>query len=62
LSVVDYHNLKLDRHDKALDERLNALGELERDKLRVARPCNKILKEKYVTPRVTDLVIAFIKL
>jgi hypothetical protein len=35
LSVVDYHNLMLDRLDEVSDERMKALGEIERDKLRV---------------------------
>jgi hypothetical protein len=36
----------LDRLDKVSDERMRALGEIERDKLRVARAYNKIVKEK----------------
>jgi hypothetical protein len=50
LSSVDYHNLMLDR----LDERVNALGEIERDKLRVARAYNMRVKEKLF--HVRDLV------
>jgi hypothetical protein len=46
LSVVDYHNLMLDRLDKASNERIKALGDIERDKLRVARAYNKRVKEK----------------
>jgi hypothetical protein len=46
LSAVDYHNLILDRLDEVLDERVNALGEIERDKLKVARAYNKKVKEK----------------
>jgi hypothetical protein len=46
LSVVDYHNLMLDRLDEASNERMKALGEIERDKLRVARAYNKKVKEK----------------
>jgi hypothetical protein len=46
LSTVDYHNIMLDRLDKASDERMKALGEIERDKLRVARAYNKRVKEK----------------
>jgi hypothetical protein len=46
LSDIDYNNLMLDRIDEALDERLKALGEIERDKLRVARAYNKRVKEK----------------
>jgi hypothetical protein len=41
LSVVDYHNLILDRLDEVSDERVKTLGEIERDKLRVARAYNK---------------------
>jgi hypothetical protein len=37
LSSVDYHNLMLDRLDEASYERMNALGEIEKDKLIVAR-------------------------
>jgi hypothetical protein len=32
LSVVNYHNLMLHRLDEVLDERVKALGEIERDK------------------------------
>jgi hypothetical protein len=46
LSAVDYHNLVLDRLDEVLDERVKALGEIVRDKLRVARAYNKRVKEK----------------
>jgi hypothetical protein len=44
----------LDRLDEASDERINALGEIERDKLRVARNHNKKVKEKSF--QVEDLV------
>jgi hypothetical protein len=46
LSVVDYHNLMLDRLNKVSDEKVKALGEIERDKLRVARAYNRKVKEK----------------
>jgi hypothetical protein len=46
LLVVDYHNLMLDRLDEVSNERIKALGEIERDKLRVARAYNKRVKEK----------------
>jgi hypothetical protein len=46
LSVVDYHNLMLDMLDKVSDERIKALCEIERDKLRVARAYNKKVKKK----------------
>jgi hypothetical protein len=51
---VDYHNLMLDRLDEASEERIKALGEIERDKLRVARAYNKKVKEKSF--QVGDLV------
>jgi hypothetical protein len=54
LSVVDYHNLMLDRLDEASDERIKALGEIERDKLRVARAYSKKVKEKSF--QIGDLV------
>jgi hypothetical protein len=41
LSAVDYHNSMLDRLDKVSNERLKALGEIERSKLRIARAYNK---------------------
>jgi hypothetical protein len=46
LSAIDYHNLMLDRLDEALDVRLKALGDIDKDKLRVARAYNKRVKEK----------------
>jgi hypothetical protein len=46
LSAIDYHNLMLDRLDEAMDERIKALGEIERDNLRVARAYNKRVKKK----------------
>jgi hypothetical protein len=36
----------LDRLDKVSDERIKALGEIERDKLIVAKAYNKRVKEK----------------
>jgi hypothetical protein len=54
LSAVDYHNLMLDGLDKTSDERIKASGEIERDKLRVARVYNKKVKEKSF--QVRDLV------
>jgi hypothetical protein len=44
----------LDRLDEASEERIKALGEIERDKLRVARAYNKKVKEKSF--QVGDLV------
>jgi hypothetical protein len=46
LSAIDYHNLMLDRLDEVSDERVKVSGEIERDKLRVARAYNKEVKEK----------------
>jgi hypothetical protein len=54
LSAIDYHNLMLDRLDKMSDERIKALGEIERDKLRVVKAYNKRVKEKLF--KVGDLV------
>jgi hypothetical protein len=36
----------LDRLDEVSDERVKTLGEIERDKIRVARAYNKRVKEK----------------
>jgi hypothetical protein len=44
----------LDRLDEASDERITDLGEIERDKLRIARAYNKRVKEKSF--QVEDLV------
>jgi hypothetical protein len=54
LSAVDYHNLILDRLDEVSDERVKALGKIERDKLRAAKAYNKRVKEKSF--QVGDLV------
>jgi transposase InsO family protein len=54
LSAVDYYNLMLDRLDEVSDERVKALCEIERDKLRVARAYNKKIKEKLF--QVVDLI------
>jgi hypothetical protein len=47
LSVVNYHNLMLDRLDEVSDERVKALGEIERGKLRVVKAYNKRVKENH---------------
>jgi hypothetical protein len=47
LLAVDYHNLMLDRLDKVTDERVKTLGEIERDKLRVARVYNERVKKNH---------------
>jgi hypothetical protein len=44
----------IDRLDEVSDERIKTLGEIERDKLRVARVYNKRVKEKSF--QVRDLV------
>jgi hypothetical protein len=54
LSTVDYHNLMPDRFDEVSDERVKALGEIERDKLGVAKAYNKRVKEKLF--QVGDLI------
>jgi hypothetical protein len=54
LSAVNYHNLKLNRLEEMSDERVKDLGEIERDKLRVARAYNKRVKKKSF--QVRDLV------
>jgi hypothetical protein len=54
LPAVDYLNLMFDRLDEVLDERIKALGEIERDKLRVTKAYNKRVKEKSF--QVRDLV------
>jgi hypothetical protein len=41
LSVVEYHNLMLDRLDKVSGQRVKTLGEIEIDKLRVTKAYNK---------------------
>jgi hypothetical protein len=46
--------LMLDRLDKVSDERVKALGKIERDKLRVTRAYNKRVKENLF--QVKDLV------
>jgi hypothetical protein len=51
---VDYHNLMLDRLDEVSNERVKALSEIERDKLRVARAYNKRVKDKSF--QIGDLV------
>jgi hypothetical protein len=43
----------LDRLDEVSDERVKALGKIERDKLRVAKAYNKRVKEKSL--QVEDL-------
>ena len=46
LSTVDYHDLMMDNIDGSTDKQLEALKEIEKDKLRMARPYNKMVKDK----------------
>jgi hypothetical protein len=46
LSAIDYHNLMMDNIDEVTDKRLQALKEIEKDKIRVARAYNKKIKLK----------------
>jgi hypothetical protein len=45
----------LHRLDEASDERIKALGEIERDKLRIARAYNKRVKKKIISGRRSRL-------
>jgi hypothetical protein len=54
LSAIDYHNLMPDGLNEVSDERVKALGEIERDKLRVPKAYNKRIKEKLF--QVGDLI------
>jgi hypothetical protein len=47
LSAVNYHNLMLDRLEEVSDEKVKPLGEIERDKLRIARGYNKRVKKNH---------------
>jgi hypothetical protein len=47
LSTVDYHDLMMDNIDEVADKRLQALKEIEKDKIRVARAYNKKVKLKF---------------
>ena len=46
LAAVDYYDLTLDNIDEISDKRLQALKEIERDKLRVGRAYNKKIRAK----------------
>jgi hypothetical protein len=54
LSTVDYHDLMMDNIDEVTNKRLQALKEIEEDKIRVARAYNKKVKLKSF--QVGDLV------
>jgi hypothetical protein len=46
LSAVDYHDLIMDNIDEVTDKRLQALKEIKKDKIWVARAYNKMVKLK----------------
>jgi len=46
LSADDYYDLMMDNIDKVSEKRLQALKEIEKDKLRVARAYNKKVRAK----------------
>ena len=46
LTAVDYYNLMMDNVDEVSDKRFQALKEIEKDKFRVARACNKKVRAK----------------
>jgi hypothetical protein len=54
LSDVDYHDLMMGNIDEVTDKRLQALKEIEKDKIRVARAYNNKVKLKSF--QVGDLV------
>jgi hypothetical protein len=58
LSTTDYHNLLMDNIDEVTDQTLQALQEIEKDKIRVARAYNKKVKLKSF--QVGDLVLKII--
>ena len=47
LTTVDYHDLMMDNIDEVSDKRMQALKEIEKDKLRVVRTYNKKVRAKY---------------
>jgi hypothetical protein len=54
LTISDYYNLMMDNIDEATDKRVTALGEIEKDKIMVAKAYNKKVKAKSF--QVGDLV------
>jgi hypothetical protein len=48
LLVEDYGNLMMDRVDEALESRLQALREIEKEKLQVAKAYNKKVQENHL--------------
>ena len=47
LSAVDYYDLMMDNIDEVSDKQLQALKEIEKDILRVARAYNKKVRAKF---------------
>jgi hypothetical protein len=54
LTVGDYYNSMMDNIDEVTDKRVTTLGEIERDKIMVAKAYNKRVKAKSF--QVGDLV------
>jgi hypothetical protein len=54
LTIRDYHNLMMDDIDEVIDKRLVALGEIEKNKIIVAKAYHKKVKAKSF--QVGDLV------
>jgi hypothetical protein len=46
LTVGDYYNSMMDNIDEVTDKRVKALGEIEKDKIMVAKAYNKKVKAK----------------
>jgi hypothetical protein len=46
LTVVDYYNSIMDNIDEVTDKRVTTLGEIEKDKIMVAKVYNKKVKAK----------------
>ena len=46
LTIVDYYNLMMNNIDEVTDKRVSALGEIEKDKIMVAKAYNKKVKTK----------------
>jgi hypothetical protein len=51
LSATDYHNLMMDNIDEINDKKLQALKEIEKDKIQVAKAYNKKLKIEILSSR-----------
>jgi hypothetical protein len=59
LSAVNYHDSMMDSIDEVTDKRLQALKKIEKDKIQVARACNKkvILKSFQVGDLVWKTIL-----